>query len=58
MKLDSAAFLPTMRAPMHSNYQYLSVRKALAALPHASILSNRPGVPARAFAGERDDDLN
>jgi hypothetical protein len=43
---------------MHSNYQFTHVSQAPAALPHASILSNRHGVPARALAGERDDDLN
>jgi hypothetical protein len=39
---------------MHPNYQLLSERLA-AASPTGSILSNRPGVTACAFDGERMD---
>jgi hypothetical protein len=47
-----------MRALMNSNYQHSLARTAFTAMPQASILSNRPGVPACALAGERDDDVN
>jgi hypothetical protein len=51
MALDFGVFLPTMRAPMHSNYLKSLVRFG-AALPQGSILSNRLGVPACALDDE------
>jgi hypothetical protein len=52
MALDFGVFLPTMRAPMHSNYLN-SLVLFDAALPQGSILSNRPDVPACASDDER-----
>jgi hypothetical protein len=39
---------------MQPNYQHSFAATAFAALPQASILSNRRSVPACALAGERD----